>query len=81
MFVGQWFSYKIFGVLKGMEIDPVLPFFAITPAAEGDWDARPDSEWGLYTFDEENIFVLLSFAPLRRTSFSGEQIGEGGMLM
>lgn len=34
--VGQWFCYGMFGILKDMDVDPVLALIAVARAAEAD---------------------------------------------
>lgn len=52
MLIVQWYCNGIFGVLKDMDVDPVLALLAIVRVAEADWNARPDLDWFLYTLDE-----------------------------
>lgn len=78
--VGQEFRYKIFGILKDENVDPMLALMAIALVAEVNWDARPDLDCFLYTFDEETISVLPASVALRLVSVSGERVEKGGML-
>lgn len=43
--------FGIYGILKNMNVDPVLALLAVARAAKVDWDARPELVWFLYTFD------------------------------
>lgn len=68
VFVGQWFRYEIFGILKDVDVDPVPTLLAIARAAKADRDVRPNLSWFSYTFYEGMITVLPASAPMRRIS-------------
>lgn len=68
MLTGQWFRYKIFGILKVMDVDRVLVLLAIARVAKTDWDAEPHLDWGLYNSGKIMISVSPTSAPLSRVS-------------
>lgn len=66
--VSQWFCYGLFGILKEMDVDPVLALSMTACAAEAERNAKPDLDWFPITLDKGLISFLSASAFLRLVS-------------